>query len=462
MRLTGASIPPYTEPAPFGDILEVTATQTGLLTNADSQGVYIRFADPKKDSYVHAGDVLIYDIYVAEDSDHVSGMFCSPSFGATARFDSGRGITPDGELFVEKVLPKGQWVRMMSGMGEIAANSSYASFIALHNPSPGYYHFYIDNMTIRKEDGSLRGVTWDNDSDYRGAWYYVGGTKYTSLSSYLSSPNCPYTGIGMNTVDLSSLPVDPGSSYSGWAQGIGGLDGYDPSEAGPSNEWSILTEYGLGSDPTTYTAGLTLSSNYPTSGELGTYIFENLLVDSEYRDYLTMSFDFNRGANDIEIVLSESSNLSDWVESVVLQPPYSDTSVITTNELVVDVEDNLSGYPVDATRVTARGSIALDDASEGFLKLEVRAVVAVPDTLADLDASIHDGILLEWSGSLENGEYIIERAPSGSGSYTELARTGYAIYTDTTAVVGETYDYRVRAVNAAGATAWSDVATATR
>ena len=175
-----------------------------------------------------------------------------------------------------------------------------------------------------------------------------------------------------------------------------------------------------------------------------------------------MTFDFNREARDVEVVVEESSNLVDWVDSVVLQPPYTDSSTLTTNEQVVAVQDNLSGYPVDTTRVTARGSIALDDASRGFLKLEVRPVVAEPETPANLVASSHDGIVLEWSGFAETAEFIIERAPAGSGLFVQLAATANRMHTDTTAVAGQTYDYRVRAMNAAGASDWSNTAAVTR
>ena len=464
--LMGAVIPPYLDPAPDGDILEVTATQTNSLSNPDKDGVYVRYSDPDwapdtepYDGYAHAGDVFQYDIYVAEDSAQISGFYCSPSTGPTPRYDNTKGIHLDGTLLVEQTLPKGRWVRRLCGMGEVAPNTSYASFIALHNSAPGYYHFYIDNVVIRKNDGTIRGVTWSGASDWTTTRFWQGGSTYKNLTDV---PNLAYSDISLNVADLGDLPVNPGSSYSTWAEGIGGLDGYDPAGAGPVNDWSIIMEYGLGSDPTTYTAGLSQGTNIPTSGELGSYTFENLLVDSHYKDYMTMTFDFNREAYDIEIVMAESSNLVDWVDAVVLQPPYADTGMLSTNEQVVDVQDNLSGYPVDTTRITARGSVALDDALKGFLKLEVRPVVAEPDTPANLIASSHDGIVLEWSGSNESGEYIVERADSGSGTYAEIMRTGRPLYTDTTAIPGQTYDYRVRAVNAAGATTWSDIATITR
>ncbi|VGO23534.1 sulfatase-like hydrolase/transferase [Pontiella sulfatireligans] len=459
--LMGALIPPYLDPSPEGDILEVKASQTKSLSNPNNDGIYVRYSDPDwvpavlpYDGYVHAGDIFQYDIYVAEDSDQINGIYCSPSTGPKPRYNSIRGIDLDGMLLVEQTLPKGRWMRRLCGMGEVAPNTSYASFIALHNSSPGYYHFYIDNVVIRKNDGSIRGVTWSDASDWTTTKFLKKGTAYNSLADV---PDAAYSNITLNVADLSNLPAptNTGSAYGSWMASIGGgIGGYDPTGSGPINDWAIIMEYGLGRDPTTYTAGLTRGTNAPTSEQLGTYSLQS--------DYMTMTFDFNREASDIKVVVAESSNLVDWVESVVLQPPYTDTSILATNEQVVDVQDNLSGYPVDTTRVTAQGKVALNDASEGFLKLEVRPVVAVPDTPENLTASVHNGIVLEWSGSNENGEYIIERSVSGSGSFLEIARTERQLYTDATAVLGSTYDYRVRAVNAAGVTSWSGTESMTR
>ena len=464
MPLTGESIPRYADPIPFGDILEVTATQTGSLSDPDSEGVYFKFAGSDKESYVHAADMFIYDIYVAEDSEQVSGMFCSPTLGVgSPRFNSRRGIHTNSIPLVAQILPKGQWVRMMSGMGEVAANGSYASLIGLHSSVPGTYHFYIDNMSIRKGDGSLRGVGWDNSSDTSGPRYYVDGEEY-SWSELAASPGFAFSEIDFKTVDLSSLPTtpQPGSSYTSWASAIGGgIENYDPAGAGPINSRSILMEYGLGSDPNTYTEGLARGTDAPDSQQLGTYTFRNLLVESQIKDYMTLTFDLNRAANDIEVVVSESTNLVDWVDALVLRPPYTDTSVISANEQVIDVEDNLSGYPVDTTRITARSGTAIDDEQHSFIKLEVRPLVANPESVY-LTAGLHDGILLEWGGTAEGGEFILERTISGSGSFSELVRTESPLYTDTSASNGQTYDYRVRAYNAAGSTDWSNIVTITR
>jgi hypothetical protein len=468
MPLAGATIPPYIAPAPSGDILEIKAVQTASISSPNSQGVYIRYADPviQLGDYAHAGDVFVYDLYVAPDSTQVSGIFCSPSIGSSPSFDSSHGIATNGTNISKQVWPTGKWIRVMAGMGEVAANKSYASFITLCGASPGYYHFYIDNMAIHKKDGSVRAVCWNNVTDARTSpWYLRGSTTYSTLSAALASSGFPFSSISLNTVNLNTLPITtlPGSNYNSWASVIGGGIGtYDPSGSGPTNPWPIIMEYGLGTDPTTFTAGLLPGTNIPTNGQLGTYTFQDLPVNSQSNTYLTMTFNFNRQANDIKVVMSESSNLVDWVDAIVLQPPYSDTSTLYTNGQVINVQDNSGGNPAATTRVTARNSIALKDSANDFLKLSVRPVVNKPDVPTKLYANSHDGILLEWTGALDNGVYLIERAVSGSGAYTEITRTANSLYTDTTAISGQAYDYRVRAMNAAGLTGWSNVATITR
>jgi hypothetical protein len=221
----------------------------------------------------------------------------------------------------------------------------------------------------------------------------------------------------------------------------------------------------LGSDPSTYTAGFSNSTNMPNSQQLGTYTIKELLFEDQNKDYLTMSFDFNREAKDIEIVLQESTNLVDWVNTLVITPPYSDAvSEIGSNSNVVEVADNIitNGYLIKTTRITARAGTAVDDEEKGFLKLVVRPTVTAASTPLSLNAVSHDGILLEWAGGEEQEQFIIERALAGSGSFLRIADTENYQYTDHTAVSGQPYDYRVMAINVAGVSLWSNTATAVR
>jgi len=459
MPLSGDSLPPYANPAPFGDILEIKATQTGPISG-EAEGVSVGFSnnDFKSlnifDLYVQASDVIEYDIYVAEDSGHDSGFFCSPSRGSEPLFNTDLGIHPSGSMLYETVMPRGQWVRIAVGVGDIAPSTSNPQYIGLFNPAPGYSHFYLDNVVVRRKDGTVRDMVWNNgnDSDTSPGYYY-NGTKYSSLPA-----GCPFSNITLATQDLSvlgSIP-DNGLNYSDWMAEVGDLDQLDPAAAGPTNQWSLMTEYGLGSDPSTYTAGMIKGTNAPTAQQLGSYAIGD--------DYLTLSFDFNRDAGDVEVVVSESTNLVDWTDTLVLQPPYADTASLATNLMVLSVSDNApaTGYPVPTTRITARGGRALADESAGFLKLVVRPVVAAAATPLSLNAVSHEGILLEWAGGEAQALFVIERAPAGTGSFTKIAETGNYQYTDSTAVSGQSYDYRVRAINAAGLSSWSNIANTTR
>lgn len=73
------------------------------------------------------------------------------------------------------------------------------------------------------------------------------------------------------------------------------------------------------------------------------------------------------------------------------------------------------------------------------------------------------GVSLSWADDSNNETgFLIERGISGSGSFSALTTVGggQTSYTDQTAEPGSSYDYQVRAVNGAGSSAPSNVATA--
>jgi len=161
---------------PAGDVLEVTAVQNREMKDPDAQGIFVRFGMPgwtrERDQFVHAGDVLEYDICVAEDSDHAKGIFVSPSAyvptkGEKPLFNSTHGIGLDDGLLVEQLLPKGKWIHCAAGIGDVAPGKSLDMTIGLHNQKPGTYHFYIDNVVIRQPDGTVRAVVWKNGKHTR-------------------------------------------------------------------------------------------------------------------------------------------------------------------------------------------------------------------------------------------------------------------------------------------------------
>jgi hypothetical protein len=251
--------------------------------------------------------------------------------------------------------------------------------------------------------------------------------------------------------------------YNTWAETIGGLDGYGPGQSGPTNPWPLLIEYALGTDPATPTLGLLPQITVTNLQQLGAYSFQDLVVSNATNSYLTLDFDFNREAEDIELAVRESSNLPAWTDSLLLQPPY-DGSGLTNHPNVVSVVEN----PADTNsasltaHITVRGSFPVPARTAGFLTIAVRSTVGSATAPMNLQATDHFGILLEWDGTVEKGVFIVERSPAGVGTFARVGQSDTAQFTDATAVVGQAYDYRVRAVNAAGLSDWSNLVTVTR
>ncbi len=248
----------YPLPSPAGDILEVQATQTTSISNPNN-GVYVRYAKSETqdfDNYIHANDQFQFDIYVAQDSDHIDGIYCTPGGGWSPIFDTNNGVNSKGELATEKTLPKGQWVRQVFGMGDRAALPSNVQYIALRNTSAGYYHFYIDNVVMRKADGSIRDVVWDQDSDFDvNPQYRYKGTVHYSWAAVTAVSGFPFSNVTMTTVDLSSLPADaiappaPGSLTAISEIGSVSLDWADDNDengVGSYNVYRSTTSGGYG------------------------------------------------------------------------------------------------------------------------------------------------------------------------------------------------------------------------
>jgi hypothetical protein len=262
-------------------------------------------------------------------------------------------------------------------------------------------------------------------------------------------------------------------TYNSWAEKIGGLAGYAPGQSGPTNHWPLISEYALGTDPTTPTLGLVPATTAANFQQLGTYSLQNLVVSNTPNLYLTLNFDFNREADDIEIAVRESSNFLNFADSLVLQPPYDGSSParsltgpgsLAAHPNVVSVQDNPTNIssPSLTAHITARSSIPVPARPSGYMTIAVRSTVVSATAPTNLRATDHFGILLEWEGTAEKGGFAIERSPAGAATFTPVGRSEVAQFTDTTAVVGQAFDYRVRAVNAAGVSAWSNLATARR
>ncbi len=200
----------HPDPAPEGEILEVNATQTEAIKNPDGNGVFIRFSngtgwDEEYDAFVHAGDRVEFDIYVCEDSDIVKGCTYIPGNGWNPFYHSGNGLNQDGVPLVNVELPKGVWTRQVVGIGNYSPGIIPVNLIALQSRTPGKYHYYMDNIVIRKKDGGIRSVIWKSKSDFAPILYRYKRKNHDSLEKAKAVKGFPFSDISLSVV---SHPAD--------------------------------------------------------------------------------------------------------------------------------------------------------------------------------------------------------------------------------------------------------------
>jgi hypothetical protein len=193
------------DPDPDGEILEVKARQT----NSNNSGVYLRFANGyftngKIGHYIEPGDRVEYDIYVAEDSEQSKGIYYSPGSGWTPVFNANNGINQNGIRVHSQQLPKGKWIRHVVGTGTVCPGASNVNYIVLRGGPTGYYHFYLDNIVIRKSDGTIRSVIWQNSTDSGSLLYRYKNINYSSFSSAQNAANFPFGDIQISTLKTNN------------------------------------------------------------------------------------------------------------------------------------------------------------------------------------------------------------------------------------------------------------------
>lgn len=101
-----------------------------------------------------------------------------------------------------------------------------------------------------------------------------------------------------------------------------------------------------------------------------------------------------------------------------------------------------------------------------FIRSENGTIPDVPAAPSDLQSTgtTSNSVSLIWShpGTDEMG-FDLERALAASSSWSQVASPagGATLYTDNGLSASTAYDYRIRARNAGGESAWSNVVTAT-
>jgi hypothetical protein len=190
---------------PSGEVLEVYAIQTGPIASGDKAGLFVRFADTGWQESVHhhfeASDHLSFDIQIAAQSSLESGFFVSPARGWVPVYDRNNGVNFGGSLVVDERWPRGEWVRATVGVGSLAPLRSVTNYIVLRSPHPGSYHFYLDNVVIRRADGTVKAVIWESSADSVPLLYSHGGVRHRSWASVSTVDGFPFSEVTLRAVD---------------------------------------------------------------------------------------------------------------------------------------------------------------------------------------------------------------------------------------------------------------------
>lgn len=162
-------------PAPSGEILEVYAEQTSGVSNYNNgcEFVFARAIPDVEHDPVRAGDLLEYDIYILEDGRNGDFFLSTMKNMDKSDFrDYKTGYDNYGRL--QRTGPgvqdgKGVWEHRVIGIGNQGPLGARWIEMVLFGDEPGTYHFYIDNLVIRRADGRVQEL-WVDGSDTRSDW----------------------------------------------------------------------------------------------------------------------------------------------------------------------------------------------------------------------------------------------------------------------------------------------------
>jgi hypothetical protein len=157
------------QPAPEGEVLEVTVTVTAAAKPKDL--LIVPFAGFSGNQF--ATDYIEYDVAIAPDS-LPRGFFYAPFKGndgkpMTLEFKRGAGIDQLGREQVtapEVQGGPGVWEHRIIGLCSSAPGPLARQGLVFKGGKPGTYKVYLDNLRLRHADGSTTPI-WSNGKDTR-------------------------------------------------------------------------------------------------------------------------------------------------------------------------------------------------------------------------------------------------------------------------------------------------------
>ena len=174
--------------APQGDVLEILATVAPGGKPRDS--VLLPLAT--KPLAILPGDCLEYDIRIAGDS-LPGGFFLTPfRTNKPAVFNGRKGVDQFGRLQASAPPTRGgagTWERRIIGLGNEAPSTLSRYGVVLMGRRAGTLHFYLDNLQIRRGDGSVVPI-----------WTSAKNTRYKKPKPQQRFTNISVRAVGMDKV----------------------------------------------------------------------------------------------------------------------------------------------------------------------------------------------------------------------------------------------------------------------
>ena len=196
----------HPDPAPVGEVLEVTAVQIAPIKNPDRDGVFVRLSngigwEEEYDAYIHADDRIEFDIFVCEDSDVMQGCYYNPGNGWNPFYTDRNGLNQDGIPVSKVELPKGKWTRQVVGIGNYCPGTIPVNYIALQHKQPATYHYYLDNVVVRKKDGGIRSVIWQSEKNFAPIIYRYKKQNHNSFEKARAVDGFPFESISVSVLN---------------------------------------------------------------------------------------------------------------------------------------------------------------------------------------------------------------------------------------------------------------------
>jgi len=188
--------------APDGEVLEVRAAQTEPVRPRDAVQLMFAFHE----LHVRPGDVVEIDLCVAPDG-LPEGFYYTPlRRGKPAIFNARRGVDQFGRIQARGPAPKGGvgvWERRVIGIGTEAPTAMNLHGLVLGGRTPGTFHLYLDNLRIRRADGTVIPV-WTGGKD----------TRFRQLT----------TNAAIRDIAVRAVPAPPAGRGRGREDSIGSSD----------------------------------------------------------------------------------------------------------------------------------------------------------------------------------------------------------------------------------------------